>query len=760
MTVRNPRRLFPWLHRALARTPRHAVAARRPRLEELEGRDLPAAGVREQYALELINRMRAAPAPELSRLLNAGDPDVNNALTFFNVDRALLQQQWNGLVAVPPLAWNDSLASSALAHSQLMLQRDDQMHQFPGELDLLTRIQNAGYDAGRVAENIFAYGKTVFETHAAFAIDWGSGPGGIQNPPGHRDNYMDSRYTEIGIGLVDATAGKATGPLLTTQDFGARLNPGSPFLLGVVYKDANANSLYDLNEGLGGVTVTVVGNNINLFQQTAPGGGYQFALPAGNYTVTFSGGTLASPVTRQAAVGMANVKLDLNTQVAPQLQLSAAAYQARENAGSATITVTRGGDTASAVSVKVVTSDGTAHAGTDYTAVSATVNFAAGDTQKTVLIPLIDNTLPDGDRTVNLALSNATGGAQFGTPTQAVLTIQDDDQPGQLAFGAATFSAAENAGLATITVTRANGVRGAVSVSYATGTGTATAGADYTATSGALTFADGESSKTFTVALIDDDLVERPETVALALSVPTGGATLGATTAATLQIGDDDLPVVPSTSPPGNLIAAAQVFAHSREHYEDFVTKAYRRYLARTPDGSGLNYWATALQGGLTDESLEAGFLGSSEYIANHGGNGAGWVRGMYRDLLGRDPSQGEVDFWTGRLNAGVSTSQVAYGFAASAEREGQRVRDNYAAYLGRTPGDAEVQGWVNTFLRGFTNEDMIAGFVGSAEYYGNGQKGQGNAAFWVASAYRDVLFRDPHSGEERGWLRSLGFNP
>ena len=52
------------------------------------------------------------------------------------------------------------------------------------------------------------------------------------------------------------------------------------------------------------------------------------------------------------------------------------------------------------------------------------------------------------------------------------------------------------------------GARGVVTVHYATSDGTATAGSDYTATSGTLTFNDGETIKSFTVPIAADNLVE------------------------------------------------------------------------------------------------------------------------------------------------------------------------------------------------------------------------------------------------------------
>lgn len=77
----------------------------------------------------------------------------------------------------------------------------------------------------------------------------------------------------------------------------------------------------------------------------------------------------------------------------------------------------------------------------------------------------------------------------------------------------------------TFTVTRTGGTD-AFSVSYATADGTATAGSDYQATSGTLTFAAGETSKTITVAINGDTTVEGDETFSLALSNATNGATI------------------------------------------------------------------------------------------------------------------------------------------------------------------------------------------------------------------------------------------
>src|SRR5262249_44467695 len=102
-------------------------------------------------------------------------------------------------------------------------------------------------------------------------------------------------------------------------------------------------------------------------------------------------------------------------------------------------------------------------------------------------------------------------------------------------------------GTATITVTRTGGSNVPVSVNYATSNGTALAGSDYTATSGTLNFAAGETSKTFTIPITNDTAVENPETVTLTLSNPTRGATPASAATATLTIISDDTSGQPVT---------------------------------------------------------------------------------------------------------------------------------------------------------------------------------------------------------------------
>jgi YVTN family beta-propeller protein len=83
-----------------------------------------------------------------------------------------------------------------------------------------------------------------------------------------------------------------------------------------------------------------------------------------------------------------------------------------------------------AVAVNLASSAGTAVAGQDYTAVSTTVNFAAGDaSSKSVAVTIANDLDTEPDETVVLTLSAPTGGATLGALTTATLTIQDNDPP-------------------------------------------------------------------------------------------------------------------------------------------------------------------------------------------------------------------------------------------------------------------------------------------------------------------------------------------
>jgi len=109
------------------------------------------------------------------------------------------------------------------------------------------------------------------------------------------------------------------------------------------------------------------------------------------------------------------------------LQFERPVYSVEEGGAAATITVTWRGGSAGGVTVDVATVDGSAVAGTHYTAVATTLTFAAGQASASFTVPLVDDEVPEVGRWLEVVLSEPTGGATLGTPGRAVLWILDDD---------------------------------------------------------------------------------------------------------------------------------------------------------------------------------------------------------------------------------------------------------------------------------------------------------------------------------------------
>ena len=114
--------------------------------------------------------------------------------------------------------------------------------------------------------------------------------------------------------------------------------------------------------------------------------------------------------------------------------------------------------------------------------------------------------------------------------------------PGTLQFSSPTYSTGEVGGTVNITVNRIGGADGAVGATITLSGGSATAGADYTGTTFPVSFANGETSKSVPIPIVNDALDEPDEAVGVALSAPTGGAVLGSPIAAGLTILDNDDP--------------------------------------------------------------------------------------------------------------------------------------------------------------------------------------------------------------------------
>lgn len=163
---------------------------------------------------------------------------------------------------------------------------------------------------------------------------------------------------------------------------------------------------------------------------------------------------------------------------------------------------------------------------------------------QTVTVTGVDDAIVDG----NVAYTIVTAAAVSADPVYSGVDADDvsvtnaDDDTASLRIDDISLSEGDGGTTAfVLTVTLDGAIDGGVSVAYATADGTATAGSDYSATSGTLTFdgTDGET-RTITVPVDGDTLVEADETFTVALAAPTPASVTLARATATATVRNDD----------------------------------------------------------------------------------------------------------------------------------------------------------------------------------------------------------------------------
>ena len=198
--------------------------------------------------------------------------------------------------------------------------------------------------------------------------------------------------------------------------------------------------------------------------------------------------------------------------------------QAEGNSGTTpfAFTVTLSRASTSSVTVNWATANGTATAGSDYVAVTPTLlTFTPGQISKTVTVNVTGDTNTEANETFFVNLTNPVGATLL--DGQGLGTILNDDGPVMTINDVSKAEGNSGTTAFTFTVTLSPASAGTVTVSYATANGTATAGSDYTAVGVTpLTFAPGQTSKTVTVDVIGDTVLEPNETFTLRLSAAVG----------------------------------------------------------------------------------------------------------------------------------------------------------------------------------------------------------------------------------------------
>lgn len=193
--------------------------------------------------------------------------------------------------------------------------------------------------------------------------------------------------------------------------------------------------------------------------------------------------------------------------------------------------------------------------------------------------------------------------------------------PNLVVFSPANFGVTEACTSVTINVTRSGDTSGSASVDYATSDGTATERGDYITARGTLNFAAGDTSKTFTVLINDDSIVEGTETFNINLSNPVG-FNMGTPSTAVVSIFDNQ------SEPATNVIDDAQNFVC--QHYHDFLN--------RQPDQAGWDFWTNQITACGTDAVCRDGkrvHVSAAFFLSIEFQNTGFFVERMYKAAYG-----------------------------------------------------------------------------------------------------------------------------
>ena len=167
-------------------------------------------------------------------------------------------------------------------------------------------------------------------------------------------------------------------------------------------RDANSTGVIASTLTVGNIFVDAPNGNLHL-KSTAPATIQNAGTPVAGITTDFDGDTRSATT---PDIGADEVTF------AGSIQLSSATYSFGDNGGSINVTVTRTGGSEGAVGVSYHTPDGTATSPADYTAQTGTLSWAAGDTtNKTIIIPINDDSIFEGNETFTVTIDTPTGGA-------------------------------------------------------------------------------------------------------------------------------------------------------------------------------------------------------------------------------------------------------------------------------------------------------------------------------------------------------------
>ena len=210
---------------------------------------------------------------------------------------------------------------------------------------------------------------------------------------------------------------------------------------------------------------------------------------------------------------------------------------------SGTALVRRTGDCSRAQQVTCYTQANTAAAVGDFTTVSSVLAFPPGVSIQPCTVTTISDAAVEGTESFYLRLKSQSAGTTLGRQRVVVATVGDDDDSGTIELGALTTELGEGGAQVDLTVLRHGGTAGtSASVKWATVAGSAGV-ADYGVLADetkVVTFGPDETTKTITVLVHEDTIVEGTESFRVALSAPSVGSRLGDVRSGVVAIHDND----------------------------------------------------------------------------------------------------------------------------------------------------------------------------------------------------------------------------
>ncbi len=238
-----------------------------------------------------------------------------------------------------------------------------------------------------------------------------------------------------------------------------------------------------------------------------------------------------------------SVTLTITDDDAPELSIGDASVTEGDSGGSATLSFTVTLDPAATLPVTVdwATSDGTAEAGTDYTAANGSLTFNTGDETKTITVTVTGDDADEPNETITVTLSNESG-ATFGDATGTGTITDDDDEP-TVTLVLTPASIGENGGKSTVTATLDHPSSQATTVTVSATPVDPAVANDYTlSTNTTLTIPAGETTSTgeVTITATDNEVDALDKEVTVSATTNSQGIT--APQDATLTITDDDAP--------------------------------------------------------------------------------------------------------------------------------------------------------------------------------------------------------------------------